>query len=140
MGLRPLLREVQIAAQTNGVGMSVATWLIREKIAASRGTLMALPRSLRTDESLLKLDALLAPLHKQPPDDLQELLLLEARPAFAYVAGWRSLPIRWKGTNRKPIPPEGRRMPLRQSLLGTEPQLEPSRSQSAESWLPSARE
>ena len=47
-----------------------------------------------------------------------QLDAVEAQAAVAYFAGWLDVPIRWKGTGRRPIPPEWYRMPLRSSLLG----------------------
>ena len=50
------------------------------------------------------------------------ILKTEDRPGGLQVIGpggaWLDVPIRWKGTGRRPIPPEWYRMPLRSSLLG----------------------
>jgi CRISPR-associated protein Cas1 len=66
----------------------------------------------------LRLAKLISALREKPPGSVEDLLLREARGAMAYFAAWQGLDLRWKGTSRKPIPPEWRRMALRQSLLG----------------------
>lgn len=118
MASDPALREAQLAALTNTVGLQVATWLIREKIGASQQALRTLPSSPQVEEGILRLQRYRASLQEGFPVDVQELLLLEARAAFAYFAAWQSLSLRWQGTSRKPIPAEWRRMASRRSLLG----------------------
>jgi CRISPR/Cas system-associated endonuclease Cas1 len=39
------------------------------------------------------------------PESIEALLLAEVQAAYAYFAAWQMLPLRWKGTGRKPIPP-----------------------------------
>ncbi len=60
-----------------------------------------------------------AELQGTPPENIQKLLLVEARAAYVYFSCWRMLGIRWKGLKRKPIPPEWHSMGLRQSLYGS---------------------
>jgi hypothetical protein len=43
-------------------------------------------------------------LAKRPPKTISTLLGLEGRAALAYFNSWQSLPIRWKGLSRHPIP------------------------------------
>ena len=45
------------------------------------------------------------------------LLLAEAQAAYAYFAAWQMLPLRWKGTGRKPIPPDWRHVVARPSMV-----------------------
>jgi CRISP-associated protein Cas1 len=45
------------------------------------------------------------------------LLLAEAQAAYAYFAAWQMLPLRWKGTGRKPIPPKWRHVVARPSMV-----------------------
>lgn len=60
-----------------------------------------------------------AELQGMPPENVQQLLLVEAKTAYVYFSCWRMLKIRWKGIGRKPIPPEWHSMGLRQSLYGS---------------------
>src|SRR5207237_9975973 len=57
-------------------------------------------------------------LDAEPPTDVRSLMLVEAQGAGAYFGGWLDVPVRWKGTAKRPIPPEWQRMPLRSSLFG----------------------
>ncbi|MDQ3700136.1 MAG: CRISPR-associated endonuclease Cas1 [Chloroflexota bacterium] len=36
---------------------------------------------------------------------------------MAYFTAWEALPLRWKGTGRRPVPSEWQRVGLRQSLM-----------------------
>ncbi len=54
-----------------------------------------------------------------PPESIEALRLLEARAALAYFNTWQQLPLKWKGTGRRPIPPEWHYVGVRQSLLGS---------------------
>ncbi len=114
----PGLREAQIAAQTNGAGLRIATWLIAEKLRASVQTLRTLEPSDRIEVAARELESMVQGLEEEPPADIERLLLLEARGALYYFGAWQGLPVHWKGTGRRPIPPEWRRMPIRQSLVG----------------------
>ncbi len=111
------LRKAQLEARENGLGLQVATDLIRGKVAASTETLLTLPASDRVERGLLRLVEVRQAL-AEVPVDMDALRMLEARAAVSYFAAWLEVPIRWKGTARRPIPPEWRRMPLRGSLLG----------------------
>jgi CRISP-associated protein Cas1 len=51
------------------------------------------------------------------PESIDELRLVEAQAAYAYFAAWRMLPLRWKGTRRKPIPPEWHHVAARPSMV-----------------------
>lgn len=112
------LREAQIAGQTNGTGLRIATGLIRNKFGGSIETLRSLPRSQRIVAGIDRLRELLDALRTDPPSDVRSLLIVEANGASAYFAAWLDVPVRWKGTGRRPIPLEWQRMPLRSSLIG----------------------
>ncbi len=114
----PALREAQLSAQKNQVGLQISTGLISSKIANSRDTLWTLPPSPVTDAAADKLQATLAELHETPPESIEELRLVEARAAYSYFVAWRMLPLRWKGTGRKPIPPEWYHVVARPSMAG----------------------
>ncbi len=113
----PALRSAQLAARTNGVGLGLATRLIREKVASSLETLRTLPPSLGRDAARRKLEVALTELERWPPATVEGLRLIEGRAALAYFGCWQALPIRWKGTGRKPIPPDWHRIGLRHSLV-----------------------
>jgi CRISP-associated protein Cas1 len=113
----PSLREAQLAAQKNGAGLRISTELIRDKIANSCDTLRTLPASLVIDAALDKLEVMLGGLRSTPPESIDELRLVEAQAAYAYFAAWQMLPLRWKGTGRKPIPPEWHYVVARPSMV-----------------------
>jgi hypothetical protein len=46
----------------------------------------------------------LARLDVSPPINTTELRTLEANAAAAYFRAWRGIPIKWRGTSRRPIP------------------------------------
>jgi CRISPR-associated protein Cas1 len=113
----PSLRQAQLSAQTNGLGLRLATRLIREKVVSSLETLGTLPPSLRRDAARRKLEGALAQLKRWPPATIEALRLIEGRAALSYFGCWQVVPLRWKGTGRKPIPPDWYRVGLRQSLV-----------------------
>jgi CRISPR-associated protein Cas1 len=43
-------------------------------------------------------------LDDDPPRNVTELRALEANAAAAYFRAWRGVPIKWRGTSRRPIP------------------------------------
>lgn len=113
----PALRQAQLAARTNGIGLRLATRLIRAKVAASIDALRTLPPSLARDAARRKLEGALAELEPRPPATVEALRLVEGRAALAYFGCWQALTLRWKGTGRRPVPPEWHRVGLRQSLV-----------------------
>lgn len=113
----PVLREAQLAAQRSGVGLRISTELISRKIANSRDTLGILPPSPAIDVAVDKLEAMLGELRLMPPESIEQLLLVEAQAAYAYFAAWQMLPLRWKGTGRKPIPPDWHHTVARPSMV-----------------------
>jgi len=112
------LREAQLAAVTNGTGLRLSNELIKDKLRGSIATLRSLPTTPRVGAGIGRVSDLLGELDVRPPLDIDSLRMLEARAANAYFASWLDIPIRWKGTGRRPIPPEWYRMPLRSSLFG----------------------
>ncbi len=115
----PALREAQVAASTNGLGLRIAKQLIRDKLIGSQLTLRTLRKTLAREAALSKLEAVLDELQTMPLESIEELRLLEARGALAYFTCWQSIPLQWKGTGRRPIPHEWERIGLRQSLLNS---------------------
>jgi CRISPR-associated protein Cas1 len=48
--------------------------------------------------------AALSRVEENPPETVSELRTLEANSAAAYFRSWVGMPIKWRGTNRRPIP------------------------------------
>ncbi len=115
----PALREAQLTAQRSGLGLQIAIELIERKIRGSIDTLESLPSSLVRSAAIEQLVITSAELQGMPPENVRQLLLVEAKAAYVYFSCWRVLKMRWKGTGRKPIPPEWRSMGPRQSLYGS---------------------
>jgi CRISPR-associated protein Cas1 len=113
----PGLREAQLAARVDGQGLQLATWLIARKIEGSIKTTRALPPSPARDRTLHKLHQTRDELARWPPADIETLRLIEGRAALAYFTGWEAIPLRWKGTGRRPIPPDWHHAGLRQSFV-----------------------
>lgn len=107
------LRRAQIAALDDGRGFAIAKSLIERKLEGSLTTLGTLPPSSAQESAIDRVATLLHELQSDPPADVDALRLLEAHAAHAYFKSWRSLPIHWKGTGRKPIPPAWRHIGLR---------------------------
>jgi CRISPR-associated protein Cas1 len=113
----PSLREAQLEAQNNGTGLRISSELIQGKIANSCDTLRSLPASPVIDAAIDKLEVMLGGLRSALPESIDELRLVEAQAAYAYFAAWQMLPLRWKGTGRKPIPPEWHHIVARPSMV-----------------------
>lgn len=69
------------------------------------------------DAAIEKLETMLNELRSALPESIDELRLVEAQAAYAYFAAWQMLPLRWKGTGRKPIPTEWRHVVARLSMV-----------------------
>ncbi|MDQ3834543.1 MAG: CRISPR-associated endonuclease Cas1 [Actinomycetota bacterium] len=114
----PALREAQLAAQKNSMGLQISIQLIRDKIINSQATLRTLPSFLGRDIALSKIEAILEELEFTPPESIEALRVVEAQAALVYFTCWQLLPLNWKGTGRHPIPREWHYVGVRQSLLG----------------------
>jgi CRISPR-associated endonuclease Cas1 len=110
------LRQAQIDAQSNGVGLEIATHLIREKITACKKTLKIFS-SPKAQRAIQKLDKHSKEL-KYPIKDQKSLLIIEARAAADYFDVWYTLPIKWKDTDKHPIPDDWRFAGRRKSFYG----------------------
>lgn len=111
------LRRAQIEALANGCGLVLARSLIERKLKGSVSTLETLPQSPGVESAVDRVALLLQRLRDEPPLSIDDLRLLEAWAAISYFASWRSIRLRWKGTGKKPIPPEWRRVGMRQDVL-----------------------
>lgn len=116
-GMDAALVHAQRAAQQDGRGLQLATKLIQAKIEGSIETLQHLPASPARDQSIARVQRSVQELDILPPPTIEALRLLEGRAALAYFTCWETVPLRWKGTGRKPIPTEWHHSGLRQSLL-----------------------
>lgn len=111
------LLHAQLATQHDGRGLDLATKLIHAKIDASIETLRHLPASLAGDQSIVRVQRSLHELDVLPPPTIEALRLMEGRAAFAYFTCWETIPLRWKGTGRKPVPEDWHHAGLRQSFM-----------------------
>jgi len=111
------LRRAQIEALSNGRGLILACALIEQKLTASLSTLETLPPSAALESAIDRVASILHRLSEDPPVTIEDLRLREAWAAISYFAAWRSIELRWKGTGKKPIPPEWRHVGMRQDVL-----------------------
>jgi CRISPR-associated endonuclease Cas1 len=112
----------KVAAQRdalqNGQGLQIAIQLIQDKINGCMETLeQVLPASLERERALTKQTKALTVLEGDPPSTMEALRLIEGRAALAYFTAWQTIPLRWKGVGKRPIPHEWQRVGLRQSSL-----------------------
>ena len=108
----------QREALQNGQGLQIAIHLIQDKINVCMQTLEeVLPASLERERALTKQAKALTVLEGDPPSTMETLRLIEGRAALAYFTAWQTIPLRWKGMGKRPIPDEWLRVGLRQSSL-----------------------
>jgi CRISPR-associated endonuclease Cas1 len=107
--------QAQLAARTNGVGFTLAKCIVRDKILASIETIHTLDETPERARGFAQLNRAISDLDRHPPTELDKLRLLEGRAALAYFRALQTVPIRWKGTGRKPIPETWRKVALRKS-------------------------
>lgn len=117
------LVRAQLAAQANKTTrVQIATSLVLSKIQNSIETLKSLPPSDRVESAIAKQHEYLRQLRRSPPKSVQALLGIEGGSAKSYFNAWQDLPLRWKGTGRKPIPNDWLKFTARTSLQSTKPQ------------------
>jgi CRISP-associated protein Cas1 len=79
--------------------------LITRKIEASILTLeKSIRRSDRWERAMKSAYSALSRLDDNPPENIIELRALEANCAASYFRSWVAIPIKWRGTSRRPIP------------------------------------
>jgi CRISPR-associated protein Cas1 len=79
--------------------------IISKKIEASVVTLeKSIRRSEKWERAISVAYAALAKLDEKSPETIIELRALEANCAAAYFRSWQGMPIKWRGTSRRPIP------------------------------------
>jgi CRISPR-associated protein Cas1 len=90
--------------------------IITRKIEASILTLeKSIPRSDKGERAMKSAYAGLSRLDENPPETVSEVRTLEANCAAAYFRSWVGMPIRWRGTSRRPIPDNWRSIGVRSS-------------------------
>lgn len=111
------LVRIQLAAQADKkAALRIATSLIAAKLTNSIETLRALPSSGRVEKAIATHQDGREELRRSPPKVIRALLGIEGRSALAYFGAWQSLPLRWKGAGRKPIPDDWLTFASRTSL------------------------
>jgi CRISP-associated protein Cas1 len=79
--------------------------IITQKIEASILTLeKSIRRSDKWERAMKSAYAALSRLEEKPPETISELRALEAHCAASYFRSWVGIPIKWRGTSRRPIP------------------------------------
>jgi CRISP-associated protein Cas1 len=79
--------------------------IITRKIEATIITLeKSIPRSDKWERAMRSAYAALSRLEENPPEIISELRALEANCAASYFRSWVGMPIKWRGTSRRPIP------------------------------------
>jgi CRISP-associated protein Cas1 len=79
--------------------------LITRKIETSIITLeKSIRRSDKWERAMKAAYSGLSRLEENPPETITELRALEANCAAAYFRSWVGIPIKWRGTSRRPIP------------------------------------
>jgi CRISP-associated protein Cas1 len=79
--------------------------IISQKIEASVLTLeKSIRRSEKWERAISAAYAALTRLDEREPNSIVELRALEANCAAAYFRAWQGMPIKWRGTSRRPIP------------------------------------
>jgi CRISPR-associated protein Cas1 len=79
--------------------------IITRKIEATIITLeKSIPRSAKWGRAMKSAYAALSRLEENPPENISELRALEANCAASYFRSWVGIPIKWRGTSRRPIP------------------------------------
>ena len=90
--------------------------LITRKIEASIITLeKSIRRSDKWERAMKSAYAALSRLDENPPETVTELRGLEANCAGSYFRSWVGIPIKWRGTSRRPIPDNWRSIGMRSS-------------------------
>ena len=91
------------------------------KIQNSIETLKCLPLD-HVENAIHKQQEYLRQLRRASLKSIQALLGIEGGSAQFYFNSWKGLPLRWKGTSRKPIPNDWLKFSTRTSVQSTKPQ------------------
>jgi CRISP-associated protein Cas1 len=113
------LKSQLIAINGDGA-LKIALKLICQKTANSIDTLRhAFPRSGNVDLAIKQLENEFILLKRNPPQTVSQLMGVEGRVGYAYFDVWRTCRIKWKGTDRYPIPDDWHQIERRSSKLGS---------------------
>ncbi len=109
--------EWQRANQQSSLRLKIGKSIIAEKIRNSILTLRAeiLQSNLRK-KHLTKLEEYLSGIRSTKLSNIGQVLGIEGAAAITYFESWRSLPIKWEGLKRKPIPHDWHRVGVRSSV------------------------
>ena len=106
--IQPIPYRVQWQLETRenpGLRNDFCRSIITKKIEASIFTLeKSIPRSDKWERAMKSAYAALTRLDENPPETISELRALEANCAASYFRSWVGMPIKWRGTSRRPIP------------------------------------
>jgi CRISPR-associated endonuclease Cas1 len=118
IGERPVDRLIARGPQSPEPALDRRLLLVEQEARAvfEHDTLATLPASVAQESAIDRVASLLHGLRDDPPQTIDDLRLLEAWAAISYFAAWRTITLRWKGTGKKPIPPEWRRVGMRQDV------------------------
>jgi len=102
----PKLVQVQWEIQGTKRQLEIARWLVAEKLEASIATLNELfPKSEIRENVIARLKSDILEIRKSRKSiSLSRVFGIEGRCAVAYFKVWHGLPLKWRGTGRKPIP------------------------------------
>jgi len=90
--------------------------IIARKIEATILTLeKSIPRSIKWERAMKSAYSGLSRLEEDPPATISELRTIEANCAVAYFRSWVGMPVKWRGTSRRPIPDNWRSVGQRSS-------------------------
>jgi CRISPR-associated protein Cas1 len=102
----PKLNQAQRSIKATKVEIEIAKHLIADKIDASIKTLrQVIPKSDNRETAISRLNRQhLATQRPLKALNISKLLGIEGASAAAYFSAWHSLPIKWSGIKRKPVP------------------------------------
>ena len=96
--------------------LAISRWVVAEKISRSGATLSnAVEPNPARERALQEINASAEEMVARPPGTMDALRGIEGRVAQAYFRAWRTIPLRWKGIGRKPIPDDWHRVGSRAS-------------------------
>jgi CRISPR-associated protein Cas1 len=106
LGADPGLLHLQVAAaKCPTKSLTIAAWLIKEKLLASRAVLARVaPVSRAREVAIARLEAEIERLGQPWAGTKDALLGIEGKCAEVYFSAWRETALKWVGTGRRPIP------------------------------------
>lgn len=112
------LAASQRAAHENGRAKQIAAQLVRSKIGNAIETLRtSFPKGPASELAITAIEKVQNSLKTASGLSGDRLRGIEGGVGYAYFRAWNSVPIRWKGTSRRPIPEGWQRIGWRRSHL-----------------------